>query len=69
MTNIPAFLSILIFGAVVGTALLGVAMVKTVRHHGWGKRTWAPGVLPWFVSAMMVFVVALAAAFIVSTAG
>ncbi|MBM7024977.1 hypothetical protein [Clavibacter zhangzhiyongii] len=53
-------------GFLAATALMAIAIVKTVRHHGWGKQTWAPPAAPWFWAAMGVAVVTLAAGLILA---
>ncbi|QZQ53718.1 hypothetical protein KZI27_00310 (plasmid) [Curtobacterium sp. TC1] len=53
---------ILIVGAAVGTGLLVVAVLKTVRYHGWGQQRWAPPEVPWFVEGFIVLVLTLVAA-------
>jgi hypothetical protein len=64
MSSFPLFLGVLILGFVLSTILLVVAVVKTVRYHGWGKRTWAPPAVPWFITAMVVLVLTLAVGFL-----
>lgn len=61
MSDPPTDLLLLVAGGIVGTALLAVALVKTVRYHGWGKQTWAPPAVPWFIAGLAVLVVTLAA--------
>lgn len=53
-------------GFLAATSLIEIAIVKTVRHHGWGKQTWAPPAAPWFWAAMGVSVVTLAAGIILA---
>ncbi|MDM7886606.1 hypothetical protein QUG92_15955 [Curtobacterium sp. RHCKG23] len=66
MNGADLFLPILIAGVAIGTALLVVAVVKTVRHHGWGQQRWAPPAIPWFVAGFIVLVAGLVAAFTVA---
>lgn len=66
MNGADLFLPILIAGVVIGTALLVVAVVKTVRHRGWGQQRWAPPAVPWFVAGFIVLVAGLVAAFAVA---
>jgi hypothetical protein len=62
--NLPPFLVFAMCGAVVMTALLLASIVKTVRYHGWGQRTWAPPAVPWFIAAMVVGVLSLLITFL-----
>lgn len=66
MSAADLFLPILIASVVIGTVLLVVAVVKTVRYHGWGQQRWAPPAVPWFVSGFGVIVLGLVVAFTVS---
>lgn len=66
MSAASTFLPILIVSAMIGSVLLVVAVVKTVRYHGWGQQRWAPPAVPWFVSGLVVLVLGLVAAFAVS---
>jgi hypothetical protein len=59
MSSLPTELLVMIGGFVVMTVLIVITMVKTVRYHGWGKRTWAPPAVPWFVATMAVGVLTL----------
>ncbi|MET0989892.1 MAG: hypothetical protein ABWY54_04530 [Glaciihabitans sp.] len=59
MTSLPTELLVLIGGFVVMTALIAITMAKTVRYHGWGKQTWAPPAVPWFIASMTVGVLTL----------
>jgi hypothetical protein len=43
----------------IGFGLMAVAVVKTVRYHGWGKQTWAPPAIPWFITSLSVMVIGL----------
>jgi hypothetical protein len=48
-------------GSMIGFVLLGVSIVKTVRVQGWGKQTWHPTALPWFVAGAVVLLLTLLA--------
>lgn len=50
----PGVLLLLTLAFLVGVALFTVAMVKTVRFHGWEHSRWAPPAVPWFVASMVV---------------
>jgi len=52
-------LALLGAGFVVATGLIVVAVVMTVRHQGWGRRSWAPHAVPWFVAAMIILAITL----------
>ena len=65
MNTAELFLPILIATVAIGTVLLLVAAVKTVRYHGWGQQRWAPPAVPWFVSGLAVIVLGLVVAFAV----
>jgi len=59
MSTFPPFLGVMLLGFVVETILLVVAAVKTVRYHGWGKQTWAPPAIPWFVASAAILLATL----------
>ncbi len=59
MSDFPLWLVIAGLGALAMTVLLIVSMVKTVRFQGWGKQSWAPPAVPWFVASMAVGAVTL----------
>lgn len=59
MTSPQTELLVLIGGFVVMTVLIAIAMVKTVRYHGWGKQTWAPPAVPWLIASMAAGVLTL----------
>jgi hypothetical protein len=59
MSTFPDLLIFVLVGWAVGSGLCLVSVVKTVRYHGWGKKTWAPPAVPWFVASMIVGVVTL----------
>lgn len=59
MTSLQTELLVLIGGFVVMTVLIAITMVTTVRYHGWGKQTWAPPAVPWFIASMAVGVLTL----------
>jgi hypothetical protein len=52
--SFPFALWLIIGVAMVGLGLIVVALVKTVRYHGWFKHTWAPPAVPWFIAGMAV---------------
>ncbi|KQO64519.1 hypothetical protein [Curtobacterium sp. Leaf261] len=66
MNTADLFLPILIATVTIGTVLLLVAVVKTVRYHGWGQQRWAPSAVPWFVSGFGVILLGVIAAFVTS---
>jgi len=59
MSTFPPFLGVVLLGLIIGTILLVVGAAKTVHHHGWGKQTWAPPAIPWFVASMAVLLATL----------
>ncbi|MFG6445728.1 hypothetical protein ACFXP7_10390 [Microbacterium sp. P06] len=66
MADLPVFLQVVIVGALISTALVIVAMVKTVRYHGWGQQKWAPPAVPWFLGSLGVIGVCFAYAAVVA---
>lgn len=49
--DLPAVLTTLVVIGVLGTGLMVVGIVKTVRHRGWRQQKWAPPAAPWFIGA------------------
>ena len=62
-------LPLLVLGALVGLALIVVAVVKTVRYHGAGRQTWAPPAVPWFIAGIAVLAITLVGGIVWATAG
>jgi hypothetical protein len=60
MTSLPVELVIMMFGFLVGSAFIVVSVVKTVKYHGSGQKTWAPPAIPWFIAGMVLGVLTLA---------
>ena len=59
MSGTDPILLALVAGAVIGLLLGVVGLVKTVRHHGWGKQTWAPPAKPWLGASAVVLIMTL----------
>jgi hypothetical protein len=64
MSSFPPFLVVVIVGALLGSIVMVVGVVKTVRYHGWGHQKWAPPARPWFIAGLAIPVVTLAVAFL-----
>jgi hypothetical protein len=65
VSSFPPFLGIVILGAILGVILTVVAVVRTVRYHGWGKQQLAPPAVPWLIASFVVPAISLAIAFLV----
>jgi hypothetical protein len=63
MTTFEVELVLMCCAFVAGLALMVVAVVKTVRYHGWGQQKLAPPAVPWFAASMLIGVAILAYAF------
>lgn len=59
MSDADPMLLALVAGAMTGLLLGVVGIVKTVRHHGWGKQTWAPPAKPWLGTSAAVLIITL----------